>query len=245
MPVQVRECEWCDHDQCFQSRETGVAKGHNWGPWSIETAPTADAAGEAVRVCNDCGLSHSEGIQSITLPALDPNGTDYAYNELVADTCTTDGKATYTYTYTDGTTIKVDVVLPAHGHSVDDTCVYSVTKLPTAEENGSVSVSCAECGTTVTLELPNLDPKYIGKVYLVTYGNCVDPYDKYSIVLTDKDEKVNGAIVVNFAINGGYVHDEAPAKEDCHKAEGVDKYYYVYKCEKCGNWIVAYYEPKN
>ncbi len=247
VPVEIRECTECKHEECFQSQEIGSPKGHNWGPWSIPEGkePTAEAAGEAVRVCNDCGLLHTaEGVQKVDLPALDPTSADYVYTVEIPDTCTTDGKANYVYTYTDGTTIKVNVVLPAHGHSVDDTCTYSVTTLPTAETEGVVKVSCAECDTTLELALPALDPKYIGKVYTIVYGDCVDPYDEYTIVLTDKNEEVSGAIVVNFAINGGYVHDEKPAKEDCHIAEGVDKIYYVYKCSQCGNWIVAYYETK-
>ena len=240
IPIEIAECTRCQHDTCFDSREIGSAKGHNWSAWVVATAPTATTAGEAVRVCEDCGAAHAEtdGTDVLVLPALNTAGA-YTYAESSQASCTVDGAATYTYNADN--TIVIDVVLPAHGHSVDDNSTYNVTVLPTAEANGAVEVECADCGETLTMALPALTPMYL-RVYMIQHGDCVNPDDIYTINLTDLNEEIEGSVVVTFAIDGGYEHDEAPAQADCQKVNGINKTYWVYKCSKCGNWIVAYYE---
>ena len=240
IPIEIAQCENCQHDTCFTSKELGSAKGHTWGNWVVATAPTATTAGEAFRLCEDCGAEHEiDGIDTITLPAL--NSTDYTYVVNSVASCTVDGAATYTFNADNS--IVIDVVLAAHGHSVNDDCAYNVTVLPTAESNGAVEVKCADCGETVTMALPALNPMYL-RVYMIQTGDCVDSDDIYTINLTDLNEEIDGSIVVTFEIDGGYEHDEAPAKEDCQVVNGVNKTYWVYKCSLCGNWIVAYYESK-
>ena len=242
IPIEIAQCTVCKHDSCFTSNELGSAKGHNWSAWVVATAPTATTEGEAVRVCEDCGAAHADtdGTDVLVLPALNTAGV-YTYAESSQASCTVDGAATYTYNADN--TIVIDVVLPAHGHSVDDNSTYNVTVLPTAEANGAVEVKCADCGETLTMALPALTPMYL-RVYMIQHGDCVDSDDIYTINLTDLNEEIEGSVVVTFAIDGGYEHDEIPLQENCQKVNGVNKTYWVYKCEKCGNWIVAYYETK-
>ena len=260
IPIDIAQCtrDNCkDHDTCFDSIPTGAAKGHTWGNWVVATAPTATTAGEAVRVCEDCGAEHAatDGTDSVILPAL--NTTDYVYAVVNAEACEVDGSATYTYTHTDGTTIVVEVVLPKTGHTFTSGVV---TKLPgrpdelegeyTLEEmdayiatfNGSVEFTCDECGAKHSEDLPAITPA-MGK-YIVATGDCMNPADTYIYPVAVVDPVTEEVVVINieFKVNGLYVHDEAPAKEDCQVVYGQNKTYWVYKCTKCGNWIVAYYQ---
>lgn len=262
IPVEIAECDVCGplghSDLCFDAIEVGAPKGHTWGAWEIVTAPTADSVGEAVRICDECGTTHKEGVQSIELPKLDT--VNYTYAEVSAAECAVDGAATYTYTYTDGTTVAVDVVLPAFGHTYTNN--YNVTKLPgrpteltgeyTPEEmdahialfNGTVEIICDVCGEAHEDIIPAITPA-MGR-FIVAFGNCVNPADtyNYTVLFTDEVTEEGEAVVVAFDLDGLYVHDTAPVQEDCQMVEGANKWYWVYKCSKCEQWIVAYYENK-
>jgi hypothetical protein len=62
--------------------------------------------------------------------------------------------------------------------------------------------------------------------------------------VTYHDEFSGQEIDITFEVFVGYVHDEAPPFEDLVKVQNTsgDRYYYVYRCSKCGQWIVAHYE---
>lgn len=255
IPIEIAQCTRCDHDTCFTSRPLAEAKGHTWGNWVVATAPTATTEGEAVRVCEVCGADHEDGTDSLVLPAL--NTTDYAY-ELVTDAaCAVDGAAKYTYTHTDGTTVVVDVVLNKLGHTYTNGTVTKLPSIPTELEgeytleemdahiasfNGSVEFVCDVCGDKHSESIPAITPA-MGR-FIVALGDCMNPADTYvyPVVVTDPVTGEVETIDVEFKVNGLYVHDEAPAKEDCQEVLGKNKKYWVYKCDKCGNWIVAYFE---
>ena len=82
------------------------------------------------------------------------------------------------------------------------------------------------------------------RVYQFLAGNCINILDTYTIALTDMNGEVDGTVVVTFQLNGDYEHDTKPAKTDCEKVEGAEYWYYVYKCSKCDQWIVAYADKK-
>lgn len=258
IPIQIAPCTRCNHDTCFDSQEIGTAKGHKWGNWLVVTAPTADAEGEAIRICETCGADHEvDGTDSIVLPKLDT--TNYVYSVINAEACAVDGKATYTYTYTDGTTIVIEVVLPATGHTYTSGVVTKLPGRPTeltgeytleemdahiASFNGTVKMTCDVCGETHEEEIPAITAA-MGR-FIIAFGNCVDRADTYSyhVIFADEITGEQNTIVVEFQVDGLYEHDHAPAQEECQKVDGVNKTYWVYKCQKCGNWIVAYYESK-
>ena len=246
--IEIRECQVCGdaHTNCVEHRVITPAPGHDWTAWTVETAPTALSEGKLVRVCNDCG-EHGDvygGLESKTIPAL--NDTDYVYAVTLAPECEVEGAATYTWSYTpaegenaDAQTLVFNVVLAATGH----TPVYEnavVTTKPGVDTEGLVSIPCADgCEVAVTYALPSLA---MGRVYMIEIGNCLKPYDTYTYNFFDGEKGID--FTVTFQIDADYVHDEAPALEQCTKVEGDDKTYWVYRCTKCDTWIVVAYEAK-
>ncbi len=244
IPIEVAKCDVCGdtegHDGCSDANEVGTAPGHTWGAWTIATAPTATTAGEAVRVCDVCGATHANGTEKLTLPVLTDSA--YAYVENLAAECDADGKGTFTYTHTDLTTVDVEVVLPELGHTYT---VATVTKVPTrAGVDGEITIICDVCSH----EHKEVIPATIidSADHITATGTCTALADTYAYTVKFNEEETGEEVSLNvtFQVNGTYVHDEAPAKEDCQKVEGTDKWYYVYKCDKCETWVVAYYENK-
>ena len=115
-----------------------------------------------------------------------------------------------------------------------------------AASNGEVEVYCTVCGEALVKEIPALTLEMAR--YLVSSGNCIDKTDTYAYHLFFENELTGESefVLVEFEVEGDYDHDDKPAKEDCQIAtsDDSDKIYYVYKCSKCDQWIVAYYEYK-
>ena len=267
--VYVNECLNCYdnnsplHLDCVLTRVETEAPGHTWGPWTVVTAPTADTKGEAMRVCTVCELAEYGSqvvIDELELPAL--NTEDYAYDVTLAPTCVDTGKATYTYTCEDGTTIVIEAVLDPNGHAFsaesEYTCkVESVLNGDVITHTPTVSIKCDDCDYNEVIVLPvacteNIitGEKIIGAGYLVQYGHCYQKHDVYTFAISGFDVPAlglgeNESFVVEFEIEVGYEHDGAPADSELVLVEGTEKNYYVYKCSKCGDWIVAKYENKN
>ena len=165
--IWVNACSNCYdnswlHIDCVDIMVRGSAPGHTWGEWITVSTPTVNTSGEYIRLCTICCLAEY-GAQvvsdSVVLPAL--NDVDYTYAVVSAPSTTNDGLATYIYTLYDGTSIVIEVTIPALGEN--------------------------------------------------------DPSDD---------------------------HDPAPKKEDCWITESDNTIYYTYKCNHCGDWIVAYSESK-
>ncbi len=267
--VWVNECLNCysdydlNHIDCVKTEVRNDAPGHTWGEWTVATLPTETTEGEYIRICTVCNLEQY-GAQivtdSVVVPALDPTNPAYVYAVVVAPDCENDGSATYTYTHADGTQIVVPVVLEKLGHTY--TTQINITKLPSrpteltgeytleemdahiAQFNGTVEFTCDDCGKVHTETIPAITPAMYR--FLVATGKCDAPADtyEYTVLFNDVVTGELETIVITFQVDGIYIHDEAPAQDDCVIVEGKDKYYWVYKCDKCGNWVVAYYENK-
>ncbi len=232
--IQYRECMACMHESCIEVKETGVARGHSWGEWSITSVPTATEEGAAIRVCIDC-----TDVEHIVLPLLDTSSSDYAYTD------DGEGNIYYTYTYSDGSIIKIYVSvnipeIPAHTHIINNSCNYYMSTLPTYSSEGVVSVFCTECNTAIDIAVPALDFEN----YSIDMGYCAKPYDKYYITIDVDNSEIYGSISINFKVEAGYNHSPIPERSECYFADGENKFYYLYKCWMCGNWVVAYYDNK-
>ena len=228
-PRDVAECDVCGHADCIDTIYY-PALGHDWAAWTIVTAPTVDVTGEIVRVCNRSGET-----ESMILPAL--SEADYTYEDD-APTCTVAGTRTYTVTVGEQS-FSFAVAIPATGHVLNADCAYTVTVVPTMDADGEVVIVCA-CGDELTYALPSLA---YGRAYNIQPGNCGGVKDVYSFVVVAEGADY-GECIVSFEVECAEEHSAAPAKDDCTMVEGDDKYYWVYKCDKCGLWIVAYYENK-
>ena len=169
-----------------------------------------------------------------------PTETGYFWRYVDdAPTCTVAGTRTYTFTTADGQSFSFEVAIPATGHVLNADCAYEVTVLPTFEADGKVVITCA-CGDKLTYALPSLA---YGRAYMIQPGNCGGVKDVYSFVVIAEGTDY-GECIVTFEVESAMEHSDAPAQADCTMVEGDDKYYWVYKCDKCGLWIVAYYENK-
>lgn len=102
---------------------------HVYGDWRITTAPTMDAVGSAIKVC-DCGHSVTEEVPALTNNIWTKDDTNKPSHDVAGSVIYTSGYGTVT----------IDV--PAGTHSFGKW---------TANEDGKHSHSC-ECGTTETLE---------------------------------------------------------------------------------------------
>ena len=228
-PRDVAECDVCGHADCIDTIYY-PALGHDWAAWTIVTAPTVDVTGVIVRVCNRSGET-----ESMILPAL--SEADYTYEDD-APTCTVAGTRTYTVTVGEQS-FSFAVAIPATGHVINADCAYTVTVVPTMDADGEVVIVCA-CGDELTYALPSLA---YGRAYNIQPGNCGGVKDVYSFVVV-ADGVDSGECIVSFEVACAEEHSDIPAKDDCTMVEGDDKYYWVYRCDKCGLWIVAYYENK-
>ncbi len=243
-PSQVAVCTVCQHEteECMDHQETAQAPGHKWSDWTVLKAPTATEAGTIIKTCSVCAAKFEQGTETKSIPALNAENVGengYTYEEKADVNCTEAGKGVYTIVV-EGTTLTFNV---AKSHNVEGSTDYEVTVKPDGKM-GTVKVKCVDCDAYVELALPDAtDPMY-SRFYQFVPGNCIDVTDTYIIPLTDMNGEVEGTVVVTFTLEGDYEHDAAPAKEDCEKVEGEEYWYYIYKCNKCNEWIVAYADKK-
>ena len=220
----VAECENCDCAEHVDVIPGTNPKGHEWGDWTFVSAANGEYTYK--RVCADCGASFAEGTETKTIKL-----EDCGEPAVTAPTCTENGKKVYTIVL-DGQTITVDtVVVPATGHTVSENTAYTV-----ADDFSKITTKCDTCGVELTMELPELALKH---AYIIKNGDCDEPVDVYTITLTDKYEKINGAIVVTFEVPAEYGHNNGNlgvgAKEIVIEINGTE--YDAYWCETCQHWI--------
>ena len=248
-PVEVSECDNCD-DGCYKSRNAkDDTPDHNWSAWIITEAVTTTSAGKAVRTCATCANDYPDfGIEEVTLTALAKDNADYTYACTQESNCINDEKGTFTHKET-GVQIKNVVVAGKSGHDING-ADYEVVK-PTKVTPGAVNVECNDCDEVITYVLPVVSNKAAyDSVEIKDYAAdgketplCQDIEDTYTITFNGDDVNVKGSITVTFDFDGDYVHSDRPAMEDCVFSPGDaddECDYYIYKCEDCGHWIVAY-----
>jgi hypothetical protein len=249
IPVLVRECNNCDCSKCTQTKEKdgATAKGHSFGAWELKVAPTATTEGYAERVCGNachtCNKADADPcFETLVLPAIDTTA-GYEYKVITDADCTTAGIAIWKYTVkeTDGTVSVIEIgaaPLAALGHtlSTEYTINDSLTK---------VTIKCAVCGEYVQYNLPALTS---GEYTITSEGECDNRLDTYTYTVKAQGND-NGEVEITFTIEVSDPHTymdatDRPAKEDCIRTvdEATGNVYYVYRCEVCGKWIVAYFE---
>ena len=266
--VYIYECLNCYnpsnflHLDCLLARTEGDAPGHTWGAWNVVTAPTADANGVAMRVCAVCKLPEYGSkivTDTIYLPPL--NNMDYVV-ESDNVSCTEGGLLKYIYNHYDGSTIEFEAYDEAKSHSYSEFSPYRIDlNTVISYETNEISyvptayITCDNCDHVETVELPfariencETGEILIGAGYFVQFGHCYQEYDIYSFAISGNYAPALGleddkTIVIEFLIDVYYAHDAAPEIDSEKRIviEGDEKYYYVYKCTKCGEWIVDYY----
>lgn len=236
--MDIAECDNCDCFDCLDKIKKSEAPGHVWGAWTMVKVPTETEEGLLVRECTVCGKTDHDDAKH-TLPVFSKD--TYASETKKASTCCEEGVKSY-YIVVDGQKFEVATEsIEKLNHVFDANSVVAIDPVPGTNEGVAVVKCncdcCNECPATHTEVLPALSS---GEYTLVTKGNCFAPFDYYTYTFTvDGNE-----ITINFSVDGGYVHDEAPAQSELEMVEGEDKFYWVYKCTKCGFWIVDHFVYK-
>ncbi|MBD5150215.1 MAG: hypothetical protein HDT18_07590, partial [Oscillibacter sp.] len=94
----------------------GEALGHDYGAWTITTAPTETEQGVATRVCGN----NPQHVETLTLPrlgTLDKPWDGWTVTLKTAATCTTKGVNTWTYSQSGTPVLSLDVEFDALGHN--------------------------------------------------------------------------------------------------------------------------------
>ena len=126
------------------------ALDHDWGNWTVITAPTTENAGLARRICaNDNSHVEEETLDRLpTTPGdIDPAG-EWTLAATVDPTCEEDGYYEYTHSVTG---LSARVIRAALGHVWDDGVV---TRRPTSAVDGIMTYTCERCGETRTESIP-------------------------------------------------------------------------------------------
>ena len=120
---------------------------HTYGAWDV-TAPTADAAGQAVRTCGECAEGTDGKTQTVTLPALKSTEAATAYTSNVKTSATCTDPAVTTYTYTADNTIAFDITgKVSHEQSAHTALTYVAAVAPTCTDAGKIAHAyCEDCG---------------------------------------------------------------------------------------------------
>ena len=154
-------------------------KGHSWGDWTVEQAPTCEETGVQSHTCDICNVTqredipaagHQWGSWNTTVPAACESegsktracsvcgkketqtlpATGHRYQDTVtAPTCTKQGYTTHSCP--DCGNQYVDSYTEPKGHRWNDGVV---TTQPTDEEEGIRTFTCSVCGTTRTEPVP-------------------------------------------------------------------------------------------
>lgn len=116
---------------------------HEYGTWTITTAPTLTAEGSATRTCT----ANDGGVETVNVPAL--SNTEVWSSETTDATHTSAGKIVYTSVY--GT---VEIPIPQGEHSWGK---WTIAKAPSATETGTAERACTTAdGGKDTVTLPVL-----------------------------------------------------------------------------------------
>ena len=130
--------------------EVVPASGHEFGEWTVVTAPKCQEKGLKKRTCEKC--------QFVEIEDLDPTGHEWEDDFTIDQpaTCTTDGSKSIHCKNCDA--VKDSTVIPATGHEFGE---WKVSKPATCTEAGEEIRSCAHCDATEShvLEALGHDPE--------------------------------------------------------------------------------------
>ncbi len=236
--VKSFACTYCGQ---YEKTETVPALGHDYTgvEGDITTAPTCTTEGVKSFKCNNC----HEYTKTETVEALGHNKVNH---DAVAATCTGNGWDAYeTCSRCDYTTRGEDI--PALGHTY--TAASEVVLVaPTADAAGSLKFVCDVCKKAVeesNVVLPALTDENCGEGAFYTKDHkgthCGDWVYTYTFTVEVKDEKFTKTLEVpSFSDHTEYVEGVTATRT----VEGDNYIYTVYKCEKCGLWVVVHTDPK-
>lgn len=234
------ETETFDCGRVENTRELG-AKPHDYTgvEGDVTTEPTCTTAGVKSFKCTYCG----EYTKTAEIPAL---GHDIENHNALAPTCTGTGWDAYETCKREGctyTTRGEDIPALGHTHTVASEVVLVA---PTADAAGSLKFLCDVCDEVAdTVELPALTAENCGEEGFYTKDHkgthCGDWVDTYTFTVTVGDAELTKTLEVNnFSDHTEYVEGVTATRT----VEGDNNIYTVYKCEKCGMWVVVHTEPK-
>ena len=169
----------------FSFNATLEALGHDFGDWTVTTAPTCLDAGEETRTCSRCNAFETQPVAALghdyQAVVMEPTCTEagytthtcsrcgdsytdsetealgHDYNAVVTEpTCTESGFTTYTCTRC------------GDSYSADDTYVLGhtwdageVIAAASHQASGEMKFTCTRCGETKTEEIPKLDNPFV------------------------------------------------------------------------------------
>ncbi|MDE5714673.1 MAG: leucine-rich repeat domain-containing protein [Anaeroplasmataceae bacterium] len=169
--IEERACLICKYKE---NRTVIIEHIHEYGMWEIAETPTEEKTGLLVRVC---GID-KEHTEEMILPKL--NLRDYMYSVAVTSSCTTRGKALYTYTI-DKQSFEFELNLPLSD------CVYGkweVAQNPTKDSIGKLKRECSiNEEHTDWFDLPTLnDTNY---TFTLTSPSCLEDGKEVYTILKD------------------------------------------------------------
>ncbi|MDD6072092.1 MAG: leucine-rich repeat protein [Clostridiales bacterium] len=108
---------------------------HIFGDWKVVSKASCTTTGEKRRDCMICDYYETEAINKLEHTIVE--------DAAEAATCTKNGKTAGSHCSVCGEVIQSQEVIPAIGHSWDDT--YTIDVQPTETTNGSKSIHCSHC----------------------------------------------------------------------------------------------------
>ena len=136
------------------------ALGHNWGAWEVIVEAACDEEGVELRICQN-DVSHIER-RTIEKTPHTPTGI-----AAVSPTCTETGITEGSKCSVCGRILEAQAVVPALGHSYDET----VTKEARCEDVGEKTFTCSRCNDTYTEPIPALGHDW-GEWTVTTPATC-------------------------------------------------------------------------
>ncbi|MCH5157089.1 MAG: hypothetical protein J1G02_04345 [Clostridiales bacterium] len=118
--------------------------GHDYGEWSVKTAPTCTEKGENVRKCSRCGAEDKQEVAAL--------GHDFGEPVVVPATCGVAGTSTKSCSRCE---VKDVTNIPAtENHTWVADTESTANKAPTCTEKGVKAEKCSVCNATRTTDIP-------------------------------------------------------------------------------------------